>query len=311
MSSALSVLVPVLVAGLAWGLNAPASKLLYAAGDGRLFDGVTLAVARSVWSLPVFVAAAFLVRPRGLRLRSGDLARFAWLGVLFGPGLTGVFAVAAQWTSAAHVVLITGLTPPATALIESLIQRRRLSVGGWAAIGLGVAGVALLSFTRSATGSTPQGDLLMLVWVASYAWFVLLTRALTERYPAPFLSVLSTGGGALIVAVVGIAAGAGGAVGHAFASPGVAAWFFGEIVVALGLIGPIANVVAIRRSSATIATTGALYASVAAGLLAAVLLVHERLAPSAVAAGVLLLASLALTFSPRGPRVAAAATSAE
>jgi len=298
MTSAFTVFVLVLVAGLAWGLNAPVSKLLYAAGAGQLFDGVSLAVVRGFWSIPVFAVAAILCRPRGRAIPRLDILRFIWLGVLFGPGLTGFWAVAAQWTSAAHVALISGLTPPATALLESIVRRRPLSVMRWMAIGLGVAGVAVLALTRSASGSSLRGDALMLAWVVDYACFALSTRALAGRYPSAFISVMSTGIGAVTVAVVGVAIGAGRAIPHPFASPGVALGFFGEMVIGLGLVGPIANVAAIRRSNATIATTGALYASVILGLFAAVILVHERLGVGAILAGVLLCASLVTTFVP-------------
>ncbi|TAM78448.1 DMT family transporter [bacterium] len=294
----------VVVAGLAWGLNAPVSKVLYAAAGGSLFDGVTLVVARGFWSLPLFAVAALAVWPRGRSIVPLDAWRLAWLGLLFGPGLTGLYAVASQWTSAAHVVLISGLTPPATALLESMVRRKPLRGRAWLSIACGVGGVAVLSATRSSHGSTPQGDALMIAWIAIYALFALGTRELTARYPSAFVSVASTGLGSVIVTVVGMAAGVGGAIAHPFATPQVAWAFFGEMVVALGLIGPIANVMAIRRSNATIATTGGLYAAVATGLIAAVALVHEQLTPSVLLSGALLAASLALMFVKPQPRPA-------
>ncbi|TAM91424.1 DMT family transporter [bacterium] len=294
----------VVVAGLAWGLNAPVSKVLYAAAGGSLFDGVTLAVARGFWSLPLFAVAALAVWPRGRSIAPVDAWHLAWLGLLFGPGLTGLYAVASQWTSAAHVVLISGLTPPATALLESTVHRQPLSARAWLSIACGVAGVAVLSSTRSAHGSTPQGDALMIAWIAIYALFVLGTRELTTRYSSAFVSVASTGLGAVIVTIAGLAAGVGGAIGHPFATPQVAWAFFGEMVVALGLIGPVANVMAIRRSNATIATTGGLYAAVATGLIAAVTLVHEQLTPSVLLSGAFLAASLALMFATPQPEPA-------
>ncbi|TAM58293.1 DMT family transporter [bacterium] len=296
-ASPLLVFALVVVAGLAWGLNAPVSKVLYAAGGGALFDGVTLAVARGFWSVPIFAVAAWAVWPRGRSIAVADAGRLAWLGLLFGPGLTGLYAVASQWTSAAHVVLISGLTPPATALLESALYRQPLRGRAWLSIACGVAGVAVLSATRSAQGSSLQGDALMLAWIVIYALFALGTRELTTRFPSAFVSVASTGLGALIVAVAGMLAGVGGAIAHPFVAPHVAWAFFGEMVVALGLVGPIANVMAIRRSSATIATTGGLYAAVATGLIAAVALVHEHLTPDVLLSGALLAASLALMFA--------------
>ena len=185
------------------------------------------------------------------------------------------------------------------------MRRRPPSASGALAIGLGVAGVVVLSLARSTAGSTLQGDALMLAWVADYAWFALLTRRLAGRYSSAFVSIASTGIGALIVAAGGLALGLAVAVSHVAATPAVALGFFGEIIVGLGFVGPIAYVAAIRRSNATVATTGALYAAVVFGLAATVVLAHEQLPISIFFAGTLLLASLFLTLVPVSAKASA------
>ena len=62
--------------GVGWGLLGPATKVLFVA-DPAAFDGVSVAVARAVWALPVFVAsfAVFFARERP------RLARERWLAM--------------------------------------------------------------------------------------------------------------------------------------------------------------------------------------------------------------------------------------
>jgi drug/metabolite transporter (DMT)-like permease len=64
-------LILVLAVGLGWGLLAPASKALYAAEPG-VFNGMTVAMARALWALPLFLiglGAAWRLDPPRLDAR--------------------------------------------------------------------------------------------------------------------------------------------------------------------------------------------------------------------------------------------------
>src|ERR1700678_3415684 len=150
-----------------WAGNAIASKILYEPA-GAHFDAPGLFVARAAWTLPLFLLIALLARPKQAP-SSTDWLYLIGIGIAFGPGACGFLALAAQYTSGAHVVLLMSLTPPATAVLAGIALRERVDGVRIAALTIGIAGALLLTFTQSATGSTVFGDLLELVQVASYA----------------------------------------------------------------------------------------------------------------------------------------------
>ena len=135
-----------------WAGNAIASKILYQPENAH-FDAPGLFVARAAWSLPLFLLMAVLARPKRVPTRAEWLL-LAGTGVAFGPGACGFLALAAQYTSGAHVVLLMSLTPPATAVLAGIALRERVDGVRIAALTIGIAGALLLTFTQSATGST-------------------------------------------------------------------------------------------------------------------------------------------------------------
>ncbi len=119
---------------------------------------------------------------------------------------------------------------------------------------LGLAGALLLTFTRSASGSSVTGDLLELVQVVAYSLMFVFTRGLGARYSAFFVSgAYGTIGMALLV-IVGLAAGrvAVSAVQPFLSGPSTLWWFFGEIVVGLSIYGQTAQAYALRTLGAGI-----------------------------------------------------------
>ena len=176
----------IFTAAVFWGANAIASKILYQP-QGAHFDAPGLFVARAAWSLPLFLLMAILARPQRAPSRE-DWALLAGTGIAFGPGACGFLALAAQYTSGAHVVLLMSLAPPVTAVIAALVLRERVNAIRIVALAVGIAGAMLLTLTRSATGSTVFGDLLELVQVLSYSTMFVLTRGLGKRYSTFFVS---------------------------------------------------------------------------------------------------------------------------
>jgi drug/metabolite transporter (DMT)-like permease len=281
-----------------WAGNAIASKILYRPG-GAHFDAPGLFVARAAWSLPLFLLIAVLARPKAAPSRA-DWLYLIGIGVAFGPGACGFLALAAQYTSGAHVVLLMSLTPPVTAVLAALLLRERIDALRIAALGVGIAGALLLTITRSATGSTVSGDLLELVQVISLAVMFVLTRRLGKRYSPLFVGgVYGTVGMGLLV-LFGLATDR--------LEPSIAQtlvpssttfwWFFGEIVIGLSIYGQIAQAFGLRYLDAGTVSFVTSYGTLILGGIGAVVLLHETIAPTGYLASGLLAIALALALMP-------------
>src|SRR6202043_1269078 len=101
--------------------------------------------------------------------------------------------------------------------------------------------------------------------------------------------------GTLLVA--GIALGCPRGIDHVNESPGVAGWFFGEIVLGSTLVAQPAFAAAVRRLGVALATIGSEYTALAIGI-AASLAAHEAWTPLTIVAGAVLCAALTVTFAP-------------
>ena len=290
-------LLAIFSAAVFWGGNAIASKILYRPGAN--FDGVELFVARAAWSLPLFLVMALLARPKH-RIERRDWWLLIGTGIAFGPGACGSLALAAQYTSGAHVVLLMSLTPPVTAVIGGLVLRERIDAIRVVALVIGIIGAVLLTATRSAAGSTIFGDLLELIQVVAYSTMFVLTRALGKRFSAFFVSGTYGTVGMGLLALFGAFS---GRLGPSIAltlgpNPSTLWWFFGEIVIGLSIYGQTAQAFALRYLPAGTTSLISSYGTLAVGVAGAVLLLGETIAPSGYFAGALLAISLALALVP-------------
>ena len=285
-------------AAVFWGGNAVASKILYQPG-GAHFDAPGLFVARAAWSLPLFLLMAFLARPKRPPSRA-DWLLLAGTGVAFGPGACGFLALAAQYTSGAHVVLLMSLSPPVTAVIAALLLRERIDAIRVVALSIGIAGALLLTVTRSATGSTISGDLLELVQVGSYSMMFVLTRALGKRYSALFVSGTYGVIGMGLLVLYGLFSGRlfGSIAQTLVPNSATAWWFFGEIVIGLTIYGQFAQAFALRYLDAGKTSLISSYGTLIVGVIGAIVLLHETIAPAGYFAGVMLAVGLALALVP-------------
>ncbi|MFN2459094.1 MAG: EamA family transporter [Candidatus Velthaea sp.] len=288
----------IVVTGIGWGLLAPFTKLLFAA-DARVFDGVSVAIARAAWALPIYLFALALAWPlERPAMPPRRWLAFAAMGVCFGPGFFLLFSIAAQHTSVAHIAFLQGLAPPANAAFAALAFRAPLDGVRRAALAVGVAGVALLAATKAAAGSSLFGDAIMLVWLATFAAYASLLRYAALRYNIVFVTSLVGTLGTAVLVVGGLLTGTAGAAGHVADDPARGALFFGGIVVLSALVAPIAFAQAVRRSGVAVATSGAEYLAIAVGIVFSLAVLHEHWQPLLGVAGLLMLASLALTFAP-------------
>jgi drug/metabolite transporter (DMT)-like permease len=291
-------LLAIFSAAVFWGGNAIASKILYRPADGG-FDAIGLFTARAAWSLPLFLLLAILARPKTPPTRKEWLLLIG-TGIAFGPGACGFLALAAQYTSGAHVVLLMGLTPAVTAVIGALVLRERVDAIRIAALLVGIAGAVLLTVTRSATGSTVFGDLLELVQVVAYSTMFVLTRALGSRFSAFFVSGTYGTVGMGLLALFGLFSGRLIPSIEQTLAPNVSMlwWFFGEIVIGLSIYGQTAQAFALRYLPAGTTSLISSYGTLIVGVIGAIILLGETIAPTGYFAGVLLAGALALALVP-------------
>ena len=188
--------------------------------------------------------------------------------------------------------LLVASVPLWMALADQVINGRRLRPSGWAALAIGLAGIAIVAQPRGNSAVLP----VLVVLGASVSWGI--GSVLAGRLPAPASPLLGSAmemlaGGAVLV---GLAAATGEAwPGHASA----------ESLLALAyLIGPgsllalTCYMIALRRLPTSVVSTYAYVNPVVAVALGALLL-GERLTLSALIGGAVVVASVALLLSPR------------
>jgi len=279
-------------------LLAPFFKLIFASDPGT-FDGISLAVARAVWTLPFMaflLATAWMLERPTFDRRS--LIAFGALGVIFGPAFMGIYSVATQHTSVSHVAFLVGLAPASSSALAAIVFRKPLDRVRKVALGLGVCGVALLAFTKSGNGSSLHGDGLLVVWLGMFAIYSSVLHSVLTRYRLLFTIALSGVIGTLLVTIIGIAIGKGGAIAHVAQTSQVSWLFFAGVVVLSTLIAPITFAQAVRTAGVAVATSAAEYIAIGIGLGFSIAVLHETWQPLLTLAGLAMLASLALTFAP-------------
>jgi drug/metabolite transporter (DMT)-like permease len=288
----------IVVVGVCWGLLGPATKALFAA-DPAAFDGISVAVARAVWALPVFaLAAVVLILRERPRLEAKRWLAIAAAGVVFGLIVTITFSIAAAHTSIAHISFLIGTSPVTNSAAAALAFRLPLGRRERIALALGVLGVGLLAASRTGGSATLLGDSLMLVWLAGFALYAVLLRfggpAISSTLTMSVVGVVAMAA----VVLVGLALpGAFRGVGHVWDSSAVSAWFFGEILIGSTFVAQTMYAVAVRRFGVSVATIGAEYTALTAGIATSVLW-HEAWSPLTVVAGLILIGALAVTFVP-------------
>jgi drug/metabolite transporter (DMT)-like permease len=301
-------LVAVLASAVFFGLNATATKILYAPQTPSHVDPLGLIVARSLWTLPLFLVLAVATRP-GLLSKPArrDVALFGLCGVAYGPGTTGMYALGVGATSAAHAVLLLSLVPPIAAVIAAALLHERLHAVRIAAIAIGVAGAATLTFSRSTSGSSPEGDAMILVMVVMWALMTLAIRVLTRTYPPLFVTgVMGTLGTAILIALgAALHRLDAGSIAIRFADPRTIIWFDLELVLLLSVTAQLLQSLALRVLTVGLVSALTAYGTIFVGLLASLFILHEQFTVWSALAIALLAAALTLALVPV-PRVAEA-----
>ncbi|WP_335939276.1 DMT family transporter [Streptomyces sp. PTD5-9] len=293
--------VAVLVASVLWGTTGTAAT--FAPGVGPL------AIGAAAMGLGGLLQAA-VAGPRVLRAR--DDLRARWRTVLIGGAGVALYPLA-FYTSmrlagvAVGTVVSIGSAPLASALIERLVDRRRLTRRWMAGAGLGLAGTVLLCAAEAARAGSGSGagsaagtvagvglGLLAGVTYAVYAWAA--HRLITHGVPSRAAMGAVFGLGGLMLVPVLLATGA----------PLTASWTNAGVGLYMALVPMFTGYVlfgfGLARVPVSTATTLSLLEPAVAAVFA-VLVVGERLPAAGWAGIVLVIACLGvLTVPARRPR---------
>jgi drug/metabolite transporter (DMT)-like permease len=290
-----------LVSAVFFGVNAVASKILYAPDAAAGFDAVGLFVARGIWSLPLFLLLGILAKPRQLpKLTAKNAALFVFCGLAYGPGTNALSALGAHSTSASHAVLLLSLFPPLAAGLAAIFLRERLSALKMIAIAIGVTGTAMLTLSRASGAATTTGDLLIAAFIFTWAILTLGIRQLDKTYPALFVVSVFGAIGCVALGAIGASVGRLDSVlipTQHFDLPTVL-WFDIELVLLLSLGGQLLQSVALGVLDVALVVALTSYGSIFFGLTASLLILGERLTVQDIAAAALLVTALGLSLWP-------------
>jgi len=306
----LAGLLAALGSAIFFGLNATATKVLYAPGTPSHIDPLGLVTARSLWTLPLFVLLALATRPRNAASTTrADLGWFLLSGICYGPATTGMYALGVGHTSAAHAVLLLALAPVSASILAVVFLHERVQAIRIAAITVGALGAATLTFARSTSGATPLGDALILIMVFSWGVMALCLRVLNRSYPPLFVAGIMGALGSLML----VGAGAtehrldAGVLPLQYHDLKTILAFDLELVVLLSIAGQVLQSVAIRILGVVPVAAITAYGSIFFGMVGSLGILHEHLNGRGLLAGALLLIALALALLPAGQAATSAA----
>ena len=257
-------------------LAVAAARLAIAAGVLLLIGGVTPRQARGR-SIPhddkgtiIFIAAGFAL--------AVHFATWIW---------------SLEYTSVAISTLLVSTTPIWTALYDSVVRKQLLSGPAWAALAVGVAGLILVvgfTVTRPPVeGHEAAGGALALAGAVAIGAYFMLIREVRDAYGTRAI-VTRTYTWAAIALV--IAAAVARQAPPSFAASQAWGGILAMAVISR-LLGHTAMNAALRRFTASAVALTTLLEPVIAGLLALAIF-SERLTPTALAGGVLILAAIAV-----------------
>ncbi len=183
-----------MLAAVFWGTNYAATKFAAGVVPPLLVVGLRFAVGG------VLMVCLLRFLGMGGTLAAGDLAPIAGLGCLGVAVGQTAFTFGVSTTSAANTGLIFATAPVWGLLTGVLLGLERPSVRGIAGVGLSILGVAIVFYEGiGAEGTSPIGDLSVLLAAASFGVYTVLSIPVLERHPPLVVATYSLLIGGLVV----------------------------------------------------------------------------------------------------------------
>jgi drug/metabolite transporter (DMT)-like permease len=294
-------LLHLLVVYVVWGSTYLAIRVAVRPDTG--FPPFALGALRLIVAGAVLLAWGLWKKWR-LRLTKSEAITLAAAGLLLWPCANGLVNLAEQRVDSGYAALLVATVPIWTALIDALVDRRRPSWRFAASLGVGFAGVGLLSVPRLLAADSADALSVVLLLVAPVTWAA--GSVLQKRRPVGTTPVVSSGY-LLLFGSLGFAA-VSLAMREPLPTPSAAAWGAWAYLVVAGSIAAFTSFVrALRLLPTGVVMTFAYVNPVIAVLLGAVIL-GERISPVAVGGMALILLGVWGVLGGRGRALRSGAT---
>ncbi len=289
-----------LVVYVVWGSTYLAIRVAVRSDTG--FPPFALGALRLIVAGAVLLVWGLWKKSR-LRLTRSEALTLAAAGLLLWPCANGLVNLAEQRVDSGYAALVLATIPIWTTLIDAVIDRRR---PGWrfvASLGVGFAGVGLLSVPRLLAADPADGLSVLLLLVAPVTWAA--GSVLQTRRPVGMTPVVSSGY-LLLFGSLGFVA-VSLVTREPLPTPSVAAWGAWAYLVVAGSIAAFTSFVhALRLLPTGVVMTYAYVNPVIAVLLGALIL-KEPISPLAIGGMALVLLGVwgvlgARGRAPRQPR---------
>jgi drug/metabolite transporter (DMT)-like permease len=182
---------------LLWAINVSVLKIGLRTMSPHGFNAVRLALAAIA-----YLAVLAVSRDKFSLARKGDGWKAAGLGLL---GITGyqiVFIQAFARMNASTASVVMGTSPIFIALLATAVGKERISLAGWAGIGISVAGFLLVVSGENGgivlTWEVMGGAVMILVANAFWAAYTVFSKPVLERNSAFRLAAVGTIAGTLV-----------------------------------------------------------------------------------------------------------------
>jgi drug/metabolite transporter (DMT)-like permease len=271
-----------------WSVSFLFAKVALREFPGLLFAGIRTTFAAAM-VLPIYWWQ------NGSRPRSWTIAEAPWLFILGTLGITlnqVFFVLGIARTSVAHAALVVALSPVLVLLVAAVHSEERLTARKIVGLVLAVSGVGALQTSRSSgTEATLLGDLLIFGSAIAVAFYTVYGKRYAMRHGSVTMNFFAYVGGAILICPVTLWQGAR----FPFASISFAGWA-GLLYMALfsSIIGHLIYSYALTHLPPARLSAFSYLQPLTATVLA-VLLLDERVTPSLLAGGGLIMAGVWLT----------------
>jgi drug/metabolite transporter (DMT)-like permease len=155
----------------------------------RSFDPRAIVTWRIVAGSVVLLALAFLRHGRAAFPRPGDLPRLLAAALLGVPINMVLFLEGLERSTTINAACLMPAIPVYTLVIAVLVGQERFDARRAAGIGLALAGTLVLLLQKGPEFGAEhlEGNLLFVLNTASYALYLVISKPLLARYPAPVL----------------------------------------------------------------------------------------------------------------------------
>ncbi len=255
-----------------------------------------LGLVRFTLSAAIYAGLLWGRRGRGARIDRDDLVPLVLLGFIAVPANQGLFLLGLARSTPGHAALMYALTPVFVFLIARARLVERASATKIVGILLALAGVLVVLFARGlmalrGEGSPLLGDLLILAGVVAWAVYVVWGKPYAERYGAVTFTGLSLLFGSVLYFPIGLFASELSSFVRLSVAGGVSVAY---LVVITSVVSYLLFYWAIARTEASRVAICSNLQPVLTAILAW-LVYGERLTPSFVVGGAMVLGGVVLT----------------